>query len=90
MASTLTCGNPFSRATRGFLNKDGTCGTPLSIAMRGYLIEIIPDGDGRFDIKIRERPTLKGGGPIPGSFAEEEEILLVIRLFLEYDSRGLL
>jgi hypothetical protein len=90
MATNLQCGTPFTRATRGFLKKDGTCGTPIEIAMRGYLIDITPDGDGRFDVKIKERPGLKGGGPLPGSIQEEEEIMLIISIFLEQDRKGLL
>ena len=90
MAVNLKCGTPFTRATRGFLKKDGTCGTPIEIAMRGYLIEITPEGGGRFDIKVKERPGLKGGGPVPGSRQEEEEIMLIITIFLQQDSRGLL
>ena len=85
----MACVDPLLLASNGFLSSEGTCADPLARATQGY---IIIEEDARADLKISSekiKKGLTGGGPSlkPGSFEEDEEILLVIRLFLEYHSR---
>lgn len=91
--------DPLAVATSGYLDSNGNTDCFL-VAVDGYGLEIIvtPEPDGGFDIRIKEpQGPLPGGGaggfvrkaPEPYSVREEEEIIAIIKIFLEHASKGL-
>ena len=69
-------------ATEGYLDSLGQT-TPITIATGGYIV-VEQYAPGRFNIKPSKPLPFT-----PGTIEEEEEILLIINLFLQHESRGL-
>lgn len=93
--------DPMAIATAGYLDSEGNC-TPLTIATDGYIVTIEKDDEGGYIIRPKRRKPVPGPMGIGGDEEyderivrisieeEDEEILMIIRIFLQYESSGLL